>query len=115
MSALAGEAQALLAGVLMAKVKGLKRVIFESDCKNLIDALKNDRSSCPWQIQVFIQDIDVLIRDEQYFVFNFISRSANRAADWISKNVNFLLFNPSWTCNIPAQLEAILYSDAIGC
>ena len=47
LSALAAETMALLAGVCIAKARGFKQVIFESDSKNLIDVVNHLSDDIP--------------------------------------------------------------------
>ena len=86
-------------------------MIFESDSKQVIDAICGQTKEISWKIEAIIQDIKYVAARERFFKFLFVKREANKVADWISKNETFVLSCAAWIVNPSLELEALLNSD----
>ena len=48
------------------------------------------------KVQAIVNDIKALVGTTDEYVFYCVIRHANREANWLVKNINFLRFNPLW-------------------
>ena len=78
-SPLWGEAKAAYVEVNKAVEAGLKRVIIEGDAWNVIDPLKDKKSSSEWTIDVILQNILALCNLFDDVSFSFVKREGNFA------------------------------------
>lgn len=88
---------------------GIKDAVFESDCRMVIDCLRNGNYQCPWEIAAMVEDMKCWTASRNW-TFSWVSREHNRAAHWLAPNChdrNFV-FNPG--CSSPG-LEGLLVKD----
>ena len=76
-SPLWGEAKVAYAAVKKAVEAGLKKVIIEGDAWNVIEPLKDKKSSSEWTIDVILQNILTLCSLFDDFSFSFVKREGN--------------------------------------
>ncbi|KAL5812772.1 hypothetical protein ACOSQ3_027722 [Xanthoceras sorbifolium] len=103
------EATVLLNGIHLAFESGFKRLVVESDAKNLVSYIS---SNSPHQSEVglIISDILVLCHDADV-VFSFVPRSANYVAHALARN-SFTIDDISiWMEDAPPWLFQSLSTD----
>ena len=79
-SPLWGEAKAAYAAVNKAIDAGFKKVIIEGDAWNVIEPLKDKKSSSEWTIDVILQNILTLCSLFDDVSFSFVKREGNSSA-----------------------------------
>nr|XP_023870351.1 uncharacterized protein LOC111982965 [Quercus suber] len=75
-----GEAKAAYVAVNKAVESGFKKVIIEGDAWNVIDPLKDKKSSSEWTIDVRLQNILALCNLFEDVSFSFVKRAGNSSA-----------------------------------
>lgn len=86
-------------------------VIFESDCKILIEMISGSSSLGCWEIQAIVEDIKSWARDRQWsFVWG--NRSKNKAAHWIATSCLDRKITSSTGCILP-ELKTILCKSSL--
>ncbi|KAH7860404.1 hypothetical protein Vadar_013084 [Vaccinium darrowii] len=84
-SAIVMESLALRAGALLAKERGIRRVIFEGDAKGLIEVLNGKSTGCE-DIQLLVLDILQPCRSSfDVFSFVFVGRTCNVVVHELAK------------------------------
>ncbi|KAI8550978.1 hypothetical protein RHMOL_Rhmol06G0148700 [Rhododendron molle] len=88
----------------------LPEVIFESDCKALIDCLNSSSAQCPWEIYAIVEDIKGWAAARNWS-FVWCCRNSNTVAHWLAsscldRNIQFF---PG--C-IPPGLRNLLVRDS---
>lgn len=86
------------------------KIVIESDCLQLVQALKNTQRSCS-PTGLVISDCKKLIQDCPNISFSFVKRSGNKAAHWLARHA---CSGPGRTISrgsVPAAFEAILLAD----
>ena len=96
-SAIQTEAAAFCAGVNLALAKGLRRVIVEGDCLEVIKAI-NDSKYVRWEILREVELIRKLSSSFDNIEFRHCYREANKAADYIAKSRNTCTISNLPTC-----------------
>ncbi|GLU22360.1 hypothetical protein SLE2022_384410 [Rubroshorea leprosula] len=109
-SVLMAETLALRAAVGWAARNGLKDIIFESDSKELVQAI-NKKVHLPWQIEPLVLSVWELCKSFSFCEFNYVCRKANSAADWVAKKCLKNLCPLYWTTNPPTMLRNLLRTD----
>ena len=61
------------------------------------------------KVQAIVNDIKAHVGTTDEYVFFCVIRHANRAANWVVKNIDLLHFNPLWVVSPPIALKQILY------
>lgn len=84
-SALVIEAWALRIASAMAVEMEFPVVVFESDCKNLINCINDPRKPCPWEIAALVDDIKDWAGARQWF-FVWCCREKSKSAHWLASN-----------------------------
>lgn len=108
-NSLTAEAIALRDVVSLARNLGMERVIFESDCLDLIKACRGDLEK--HQIQNFLKDIWKL---KQSFVtcgFTWTPREGNEVANTIAHLACAGSLPSNWTWNCPHHLKRLIDKD----
>ncbi|XP_057452049.1 uncharacterized protein LOC130743842 [Lotus japonicus] len=110
-NALLAEAYALKYGLQLVWEKGYKRVIWNVDCKGLLQALKDEES------RIFLpipEDINELMGHQWSVAVRSIGRDCNTPADWLAKRgasspsvAWCLLDDPPW------ELEILILRDQL--
>ncbi|GLT88185.1 hypothetical protein SLE2022_062200 [Rubroshorea leprosula] len=104
------ETPALRAAVGWAARNSLKDIIFESDSKELVQAV-NKKVHLPWQIEPLVLSVWELCKSFSFCEFNYGCRKANSAADWVAKKCLKNLCPLYWTTNPPTMLCNLLRTD----
>ncbi|KAL6227690.1 hypothetical protein ACLB2K_001647 [Fragaria x ananassa] len=107
------EATTLRDSILIAKNKGLTRIIVEGDSKIIIDAV-NGKISTPWRLQQIIEDIKNLAQEFQEISFNHIYREANFAADATASLGHSITGRRDWFQPLPRSIGRMILFDQIG-
>lgn len=108
-SALPIEAWALRIACVVAKERNLSEVLFESDCKELINCINNSPEQCPWENAAVVEDIKTWAASEQWS-FVWCNREKNRAAHWVATSCLSRSLFTSMGC-IPPDLELIVAKE----
>ena len=61
-SVLEAEAKAIFNACLIAKGKAYYKILIESDCKVIVDAILGF-SCCPWSVSAIVEDIKLFLED----------------------------------------------------
>ncbi|MED6193602.1 hypothetical protein PIB30_021077 [Stylosanthes scabra] len=109
-SALAAEAQALRQAMNLARNFSLSKIIFESDCANLKQAIKS--SSKIAKIDIILDDIGDLRREIPDCGFTWVPRDGNRLAHEVAKLAAVGSLNLSWCSRRPFSVNQILQAGA---
>ncbi|KAL6218551.1 hypothetical protein ACLB2K_011761 [Fragaria x ananassa] len=107
------EASSLRDSILIAKNRGLTRIIVEGDSKIIIDAV-NGKISAPWRLQQIIEDIKNLAQEFQEISFNHIYREANFAADATTSLRHSITGRRDWFQPLPRSIGRMIMFDQIG-
>ncbi|KAL4272603.1 hypothetical protein GQ457_13G021900 [Hibiscus cannabinus] len=102
-SASSAEASAIRLGVSLALSADLENVIFESDCRGVIERL-NSGAFTAWDSAAIEEDILSRISLFSSVSFSFIPRSCNRVADWAAKYDLSCSCSLGWVYHIPPDL-----------
>ena len=106
------EALALRSAMLMAKQQGWRRVVFESDCKQLIDSInKGDGDTV---IATILLDIVSLKSNFYDSCFSFTRRMNNSVSHSLAKLTLSLDGPAEWKFVFPAWLLELLQADCRG-
>ncbi|KAF7842050.1 Polynucleotidyl transferase, Ribonuclease H fold [Senna tora] len=101
-SSLLIEAWALKMALLLACLKGWERVVFESDCAVLVDAVASLKGAkVSGQSPILLDILELLSSNEGFYVV-FVRRQGHQAADWLAKKalnewlrrIGFLTLHP---------------------
>ncbi|KAH7840848.1 hypothetical protein Vadar_022503 [Vaccinium darrowii] len=114
-SAIVMEGLALRTGVLLAKERGIRRVIFEGDAKGLIEVLNGKSAGCE-DIQLLVLDILQLCRSFfDVFSFVFVGRSCNAVAHELAKEGCSLGNCSTWLVIPPLWLWDLVCNEKLSC
>ncbi|KAL4355068.1 hypothetical protein GQ457_06G018210 [Hibiscus cannabinus] len=102
-SASSAEASAIRLRVSLALSADLENVIFEFDCREMIETLNSGVFSA-WDSTAIEEDILSRISLFSLVSFSFIPRSCNRVADWAAKYCMSCSCSPGWVYHIPPDL-----------
>ncbi|KAF5450904.1 hypothetical protein F2P56_031219, partial [Juglans regia] len=83
-SAYLAECYALFRAVSLCQELGFELVEFESDAKNVVDAINSNSSDMSWPGQI-IEDIRLIMETHQNWKLSFIRRVGNQAAHVLAK------------------------------
>jgi ribonuclease HI len=109
LTAIEGEAKALLEALKKMQQQGLSHVIFETDCKGVVDAIHNIRGGVSEFSSIICRIKNILLVNPN-FVVKFIKRQANMVAHTLAKAAS------SWArcCifeNLPLCITAYLNNE----
>ncbi|CAN1176032.1 hypothetical protein LINPERHAP2_LOCUS32296 [Linum perenne] len=90
------EAKALLTAINLAVTSGYPTVV-ESDCLNLVDALRRNKSTWPWQCSTWLQLMTNLLRCNPHVRVSFTPRAHNTLADRVAKAAATGLVQGDWS------------------
>lgn len=110
-SALAAEAMALHKACMMADALNLKDVVFEVDCKELVDAVTVCSSKASWRCNAVFSDLISFFGSHPHFSLKLILRQANMAADFVARLAARKMCPLGWVSSPPSSLALILSSD----
>ncbi|KAK2459206.1 hypothetical protein QL285_006272 [Trifolium repens] len=104
-----GEANALLEALKVMQLKGYSEVIFETDCKGVVDAIHNIYGGVS-EFSSIICSIKSILLVNPNFVVKFVKRQANMVAHTLAKTAS------SWArcCtfkNLPLCITAYLNNE----
>ncbi|KAF7814122.1 reverse transcriptase [Senna tora] len=100
---------------MLAREKGFSRVVFESDCLELVQALVADSPIMDWRAFSVVEDIRRLSKEFSAFSFSWIPRSANQAADWVAVSAAKKMCPSDWVLVPPSSLALLLSRDRAFC
>lgn len=109
------EACALLRACSMAGSLDARHVIFESDCKVLVDAINTKSEGVDWRCDALIGDISAIVRSKSNWKVTWIPRLANLAADWVAKEAAKKMCHLGWVCTPPSSFASIVSRDLLLC
>ncbi|CAI0395367.1 unnamed protein product [Linum tenue] len=89
------EAYALLEACKLAMREHVPSTIF-SDCKALVDALKNHSDLWPWNCYAILSSIQRIIQVSNWINIAFTCRRNNKEADWIARNARLNTLHQDW-------------------
>ncbi|BFG36616.1 hypothetical protein CerSpe_228900 [Prunus speciosa] len=112
-SALHVEAEAALRGLKLARRDGHDNVIVETDSKVLKQCIEGDTRNRGWTILPLILEIRQLAANFGSLEWNWIPRSANRAAHEAARIGSGAVAQVSWVDRPPPSLVSILVSDGL--
>ncbi|MED6124366.1 hypothetical protein PIB30_058354 [Stylosanthes scabra] len=88
----------------------MDRVIFESDCQNLIQALKSNTTIS--EVDAFLEDIRELAKNIPEMGFIWVPRKVNRVAHEIAKLAAASPLCSASISNLPASITELILSEA---
>lgn len=110
-SALEGEFQALIMAMQQAWIKGHRKIIFEGDCKNLVDLVNN--GSLNFGVYNWIREVWYWKSKFDSILFTWVPRNANRAADCLAKRKLTSSQNSMFYFNIPWFLSDVIHNESL--
>lgn len=105
------ETWVLLEAMLWAKVQAWEKVIFESDCKNLVLFINTGLTLPPWQSSSLLNRCVSLFKDQSNWSCKFVPKVCNKTTDCLAKSVRKLCYVGEWWHEAPANLLVNLASD----
>jgi len=112
-SALMSEALAMRLSCNVIRNRGRNKIIIETDCKVLLDAIQKRIEILDWRCSSILYDISQLSADIQSITFPCIACSGNKAADWVTKMAIKRMCPIGWVGIPPSSLANILVNDAM--
>jgi ribonuclease HI len=79
-----GEALALIEALRAMRYRNMQQVIFESDSKNVVDAIRHYRGGCS-EFSFLVGHINNLLASSSNFMVEFIKRQANMVAHTLAR------------------------------
>ncbi|XP_010026820.2 uncharacterized protein LOC104417207 [Eucalyptus grandis] len=117
-SALVAEFQALSFAIQHLIAQGLQhaRVVIESDCRSVVDAITGRRSA-PWELRPLLAEAAELLPLFPNLTIQWCPREANGVADWAAKAQRDSTLAHNWNIFPPLILMNLIYVDALlaGC
>ena len=110
-SPLAAEAWALRLAIMEAAKLGIEYLLLESDSIIVTDAVSGV-GRCPWEIDMMISEIRIVLQRFKGVQIRHIFREANRTADKLARLHQQL---PVETIKHHPEFITLVHSDAIGC
>ena len=110
-SALVAEAEAIKVGLWLAKRSRWLSILVESDNQPLIQQLLAQEKHQRWDISSICYDIQQLQLEFVHCSFQWISRRANRVADFVAKHCMNVVDWCSWFCNCLEPLNSWILED----
>lgn len=104
------EAKVIKMDIEFASVLPFSRMIIESECKVVIDAVRDSSSFVEWDLIGILDDIAFLAGAFEV-IDAFASRFANRTAHWLAFHEKNAIILKDRFSNIPLELSNILLSD----
>ena len=104
------EALALLLGVQKVKQLHISNLQIEGDSLIIIDHLR-DKSRCPWEIELLMSYIKLLLQRVENISFSHVPRDGNKVADKVAHLSRFAKGQEVF--NNPG-LQDLIHKDAIG-
>ncbi|OMO70058.1 hypothetical protein COLO4_28797 [Corchorus olitorius] len=102
----AAEAFAIRLAVQLARDKGWRHIIVESDNLALINCLKNSKAEGYWESWAIVEDINLSLFHS--FSFSFIHRQGNRVTNWVAKKTRTRDCPLDWMHSPPDDLVGLL-------
>ncbi|XP_074297689.1 uncharacterized protein LOC141628444 [Silene latifolia] len=101
---------AVLQGLKEAKLAGIPFVVIESDCRGVIEDLKNQRSGRS-ELFLIYQDILQLCTSFSSISFTFVRRNFNRVAHDLAHSLPWVTGRRRWTTDFPDWLLSLVCDD----
>lgn len=111
-SAFEAECQSLILAMQQLWVKGYKKVIFEGDCKLLVNVLNG--STTKFDAINWIHEIQVWGNKFEAIAYSWSHRATNQHADTLAKNQKHALSSYIVHTYIPICISHVLFLDYIG-
>ena len=106
-SMLEAEAKAIFNACAVVKDKNYYKIIIESDCKILVDAIMG-YVSCPWNVSAKVEDVKLFLEDFPHVSVPWISRLGNlvahESAQWM---YNVIRSGSSSISKVPSTVDVI--------
>lgn len=83
-SPLLAEAIAVKKAILLAHSRGWRRIVVETDAKDIMLQLRDPNGCKSWECEAVIQDILLAGSFFDFVQFNHVLRSANRRVNWVA-------------------------------
>ncbi|CAN6566565.1 unnamed protein product [Malus baccata var. baccata] len=109
------EALAILEGCLLAKCLQVQEVVIESDAQGVIRSLNSPSLSCDWDLLPILSHILDVGRSFHSCSWSWIPRSANMAADFVTRSISPEMCSFGWVVQPPSSLVGILNKDGLPC
>jgi hypothetical protein len=110
--AFVAEAFALYAAMVLALSYGYTQMIFEGDCKVVIDKLKKKSANDRSYLGSFLKEIWNLIGYFEICKFQFTPRNCNQVAHSLT-SLAHVETNNIWWAEVPSPVQAMYFSDII--
>ena len=107
---LIAEALALREGVIVANLRGFKKIIMETDCLEVVN-LWNTRHGSRSIVAPILLQIGELCNNFDVFILQHVTRSANGPAHLCAKRASTLNVTESWLEMTPSFLISSLLVD----
>ncbi|XP_074282901.1 uncharacterized protein LOC141607450 [Silene latifolia] len=104
------EAMAILEGVKEARSRGHTRIIIESDCKMVIDALKTKEQGHS-DFHLILDDIFYFCSDFNSVIWSFVSRKLNGVAHELAHFSSSEISRYVWDSLLPEQVMSLVIRD----
>ena len=104
------EAQACLHGLACAHEYGIRSVIIESYCLELIQMLRN-KSTFDNPVSLFVRDIFSLVQNFDFHSWSFVNREGNRVAHDLAHRQPICLEGKMWESKVPEDITARVSDD----
>ena len=106
------KAKAVFEGLKVAKLMGYSHVVVESDCLNVVQALKSKQLGSS-DFHLVLEDIFSLVPCFVSVMWSFVKRSGNRVAHELAH------FHPAesgqyvWRCDLPESIVSLAHDDSM--
>ncbi|CAL1383908.1 unnamed protein product [Linum trigynum] len=80
------EAKALLEGLKLAQEYGGECIV-QSDCLNLVQALRQDKAGWPWRGAAWMGSMKSILQASNRIEVRFVHRKFNARADWVARSL----------------------------
>ncbi|XP_026459790.1 uncharacterized protein LOC113360498 [Papaver somniferum] len=90
----------------------LDNVLFELDCKVIVDVVNKEVSYIDWRLSNLIKDIKLYFSSNSSWNCSYVPKECNRAADALSRLARTDNLSEVWFKNAPPVITSILQEDA---
>ncbi|XP_074298572.1 uncharacterized protein LOC141629479 [Silene latifolia] len=98
------EAEAILEGVKEAAMRGVRRVVVESDCKSVIDILKDGTKGRSF-LHLLVDEIRQFCGNFDFIVWRYVNRKNTRVAHDLAHLSNHVIGRKVWEGRLPCRSE----------
>ncbi|XP_071933205.1 uncharacterized protein [Coffea arabica] len=97
--------------MVIARQMGWKRVVFESDCKQVVDMLNKNMGKA--NLATILLDIRNLEGDFDECCFSFTRRGNNFVSHHVANFATSLIDIAEWKCDFPVWLLDLVHADSV--